>query len=559
MNLKDMAIGVTLSLACTLQAQQSMPDMPGMKMDPPHSTPRQSTPDTTPAGSPGPNRTPQRNDPMPNDMKGMGKDSGDSKAKAAAASMEQSVQQQAGQPRTKPAPGSDASSLKVPIQSLQEPEAIGFQTGGDLPAPELLREAVTRQPMTVENFIDMADKTNPTLVQAQRNVDRSRQQGHQAGLPPNPIIGYSGDHIRGGGYGGGEQGAFFSQEFVLAHKLALRRDIYRAEGRSNELAVDIQRARIHNDVGRAFFDTLAMQQSVDVHDRLLKVALDADTNVHELERIGQADSSDVLNAEIAAEQAKVDFVNAQRMFLAAFTQLATFAGQTALAPHPLTGRLVEPPQLDAEGMVVTDMRESPAVKQAQANVVLAEARVRSAEREKIPNFNLKAGEWYSGEHLGSTNVAAGPESFVEASVQLPIWNRNQGNIESSKVQLERARQDVTRTQLYIRNRAEPFAQGYLTARYTAEKYKTEMLPRARRAYELEVTKYQQMAQSYPRVLSAQRMLFTLQLTYIQALNEEWRAAIALQNYTLMNGLDEPMSVGQDSTTMNLPTALGGSN
>ena len=86
-----------------------------------------------------------------------------------------------------------------------------------------------------------------------------------------------------------------------------------------------------------------------------------------------------------------------------------------------------------------------------------------------------------------------------------------------------------------------------------------MLPRARRAYELEVTKYQQMAQPYPRVLTTQRMLFTLQLTYIHALNEEWRAAIALQNYTLMNGLDEPMSVGQDSTTMNLPTAPGGSN
>ena len=86
-----------------------------------------------------------------------------------------------------------------------------------------------------------------------------------------------------------------------------------------------------------------------------------------------------------------------------------------------------------------------------------------------------------------------------------------------------------------------------------------MLPRARRAYQLEVTKYQQMAQGYSHVLAAQHMLFTLQLTYIQALNEEWRAAIALQNYTLMNGLDEPMSVGQDSTTMNLPTNPGGSN
>ncbi len=559
MNFRHVAIGLSLGIAaCTLQAQQSMPDMPGMpgmKMDPVQPKPRQQAPPAVPKSI----QMEESNGPTGKKMKVEGHEAGNAKAKAAAASVEGSIQQQTDQPQSKPGEESDASSLKLPIQELQEPEAVGFQTGADLPAPELLRDVVSQQPMTIESFLELADRTNPTLAQAERNVDRSKQQARQIGLPPDPIFGYSGDHIRGGQYGGGEEGAFFSQELVLGRKLALRRDIYRAEGYSNELAADIQRARIHNDVSRAFFDTLAAQQMVIEYDRLLKVALDGDTNSHELGRIGQSDASDVLNAEIAAEQAKVEFVNAQRMFLAAFSQLATFAGQTSLAPHPLTGGLVDPPELDAERMVVVDMQESPAVRQAQANVALAEARVRSAQREKVPNLNLKAGEWYSGERLGATNVKAGPESFVEAGVQLPLWNRNQGNIEASKVELERARKDVDRTQLYTRNRAEPYAQQYQTARYTAEKYRTEMLPRARRAYQLEVTKYQQMGQSYPHVLTAQRMLFTLQLSYIQALNEEWRAAIALQNFTLMNALDEPMSVGQDATTINLPTAPGGGN
>jgi cobalt-zinc-cadmium efflux system outer membrane protein len=554
MKIRYLTLSLTLAVAaCGLQAQQSMPEMPGMKMDTPPAKSQQTT------QAPKPNRTRQQTDPMPDDMKNMRQDTRDTKAKAASASIEQSLQQQAGQSDGKPAQDSDASSIKLPIQELQEPEAVGFQTGSDLPAPELLVEVVRQQPMTFVEFIDMADKTNPTLVQAQRNVDRSEEQARQVSLPPNPIIGYSGDHIRGGSYHGGEEGAFFSQEFVLGRKLALRRDVYRAEGRSNEFAVEIQRARIHNDVGRAFFDTLAAQQSVVIHDRLLKVALDAETNAHELERNGQADASEVLTAEIAAEQAKVDFVHSQRMFLAAFAQLATYAGQRSLAPHPLTGELVEPPQLNPDGAVVTDMQDSPAVKQAQANVTLAEARLKDAKREKVPNLNLKAGEWYSGEELGETGIKTGWMSFAEAGVQIPLWNRNQGNVGAARAELERAHQDVTRTQLLTRNRAEPYAQQYQTARYTAEKYRTEMLPRARRAYQLEVMKYQQMAQAYPHVLTTQHLLFTLQLTYIQALNEEWRAAIALQNYALMNGLDEPMSVGSDSTTMNLPTAPGGGN
>jgi cobalt-zinc-cadmium efflux system outer membrane protein len=158
---------------------------------------------------------------------------------------------------------------------------------------------------------------------------------------------------------------------------------------------------------------------------------------------------------------------------------------------------------------------------------------------------------------GDEREKAGWESFVQAGVQLPLWNHNQGNIDTSKVLLDRAHRDVERTKLWTRNQTEPLAQEYLTAHFTAERYRTEMIPRARRAYELQVTKYQQMALEYPAVLVAQHLLFTLQLGYTEALNQQWRAAIALQNYALMNGLDEPVSTGTDSTTINLPTAPGG--
>jgi cobalt-zinc-cadmium efflux system outer membrane protein len=536
------ALGV---VAFTAQAQQqSMPDMPGMNMPAQQAKPQQT--------SPQPNRTQQSADPVPADLKQMGQDTANARAKAAAASVQRSFDQQAGQGDKKPGPESDASSIKVPFQELQEPEAIGFMTGSNLPAAELLLDVVDRQPLTVEDFVTLAEKNNPTLVQAQRNIDRSNQQARQLGLPPDPIVGYAGDHIRGGEYHGGEQGAFFSQVFVLGHKLALRRDIYRAEGRANQFALEVQRARIHDDVGRSFFHTLAMQESVTIHDRLLKVALDTETNAHELERVGQADAADVLMAEIAAEQAKADFNQAQRMFLASFAQLATNAGQKDLIAHPLQGALVEPPELDAEAMVGRDVQESPYVNTAQSKVAVAEKRLKDAKRERVPNLNLRAGEYYSGEEVNS-GAKAGWESFAEAGVQLPLWNRNQGNVEAAKALVGRAQQDVVRTQLWTRNQAEPYAQEYLTSRATAERYRTAMLPRARRAYQLQVTKYQQMALAYPNVLTAQHMLFALQLSYVQALDREWGAAIALQNYALMNGLDTPVDAGDDSTMMNLPT------
>jgi cobalt-zinc-cadmium efflux system outer membrane protein len=531
-----------------LMAQQPMPNM-NMGSQPQ----QQSAPSA-------PNRTKQQPHKVPPDMGGMQHDAGNPRAKAAGSSEQNSVNQQATQGTAKPGITSDFSSVSVPVQDMQEPEAIEMRTGSDLPAPELLGEVVNQNPMTLADFIALAERSNPTLQQAQRNADRSRDQGRQIGLPPDPVVGYSGDHIRGGSYHGGEEGAFFSQEIVLGRKLALRRDIYRAEGRSNDLGVEIQRARVHNDVTKAFFDALAAQASVVVHDRLLKVASDTETNSHEMERIGQADASDVLKAEVAAEQAKIDFVDAQRTFLATFHQLATYAGQTALNPHPLMGSLVEPPQVDAEAVVHTDVEESPAVRQAQANIATEEARVRSAKREKVPNLYLRGGEWYSGEELSEVpGKKTGWMSFAEAGVNIPLWNRNQGNVAAAKVLVDRAQQDLLRTQLWTKNRAEPFAQQYERARFTADRYRTEMLPRARRAYQLEVMKYQQMAQPYPKALAAQQLLFTLQLGYIAALHDEWTAATELQNYTLEGALEEPMSKGSDDTTRNLPSATGGSN
>ena len=565
-------IGLTLAaVTCSSPAQQFMPDMPGMNMPaqkqqqgqpaqqqsmPGMNMPQQpAKQQSSPAKPAKPNHNQKPPETMPDDMKSMGNDAGDRKAQQNSSSEQDSARQQAGQIYKKPGDSSDQQSLTVPIQELQEPEALEFRTGGDMPAPELLGNIVKREPMTLEQFLASADKTNPTLAQAQNNVDRSKQQARQVSLPPNIIVGYTGDHIRGGEYHGGEQGAFFNQEFVLGHKLALRRNIYRAEGRSNELALEVQRARVHNDVARAFFDALAAQQSIIIHDRLLKVALDADTNTHELSRIGQTDAAGILTAEVATEQARIDFLNAQRMFLAHFAQLATFAGQHTLEAHPLTGSLVEPPGFDPEDYVRRDVEESPLVKRAQADEAVGEARLKDAKRERVPNLNLTAGEWYSGEEVNS-GQKAGWESFAQAGVQLPIWNHNQGNVESSKILLDRAHHDVERTKLWTRNQTEPLAQEYQTAHFTAERYRTEMIPRARRAYELEVTKYQQMSQEYPPVLAAQRMVFTLQLGYTEALNQEWRAAIALQNYALMNGLDDPISTGTDSTTINLPTAPG---
>ena len=68
------------------------------------------------------------------------------------------------------------------------------------------RRACGRAGLTLEQLQEMALANNPTLAQAKAGVRAAAGRSRQAGLWPNPTIGYSGDEIRGGSYGGGEQG-----------------------------------------------------------------------------------------------------------------------------------------------------------------------------------------------------------------------------------------------------------------------------------------------------------------------------------------------------------------
>src|SRR6266404_6745701 len=109
--------------------------------------------------------------------------------------------------------------------------------------------------MALADFEALADANNPTLKQANAFVRRSQEQARQAGLYPNPSVGYEGEQIRGGSYGGGEQGGFVAQTIVLGGKLGLRRNIYEQQKQSDQIAAEAQLARVHNDVAQLFYDT----------------------------------------------------------------------------------------------------------------------------------------------------------------------------------------------------------------------------------------------------------------------------------------------------------------
>jgi outer membrane protein, heavy metal efflux system len=429
----------------------------------------------------------------------------------------------------------------LPLASAQTPSMSDEPT----PASTSPQDIVTSSSgLTLGQLEQIALGNNPTLLQAASEIRAATARKLQSGLYPNPTVGYQGEQIRGGIQGGGEQGFFVSQDIVLGGKLGLNRNILEQEKRQAAAEAEEQRLRVINSVRMLYYQALAAEQMIDLRHKLSKLAQDAVETSHQLGNVGQADQPDVLQAEVEAEQAELAAVAAEQNQMRVWRELTATVGKPEMSLTHLAGNLEDMPDDNSAQWLQAILRESPAVKIAQLGVLKAEASLARAKREPIPNLQIRGGLQQNLELEAITNHTIGLQGFAEVGVQIPIFNRNQGNVGAARADLERAQQEVQRIQLVLRERAAALLQNYATSHSTVEKYRDRMIPRARKAYELYLKSYSGMAAAYPQVLIAQRTLFQLQTDYIAALANLWANSIALKGFLLTDGLESPSRAGE---------------
>ena len=412
---------------------------------------------------------------------------------------------------------------------------LAGQTSSNVPATAKLPG------LSLEALEQMALANNPTAAQAQANLRAASGFARQAGLYPNPTVGYFGDEIRGGSSGGGKQGGFISQTIVLGGKLGAARRVAELQAKKIQTSVEIQRLRILNNVRTLSYQVLAAQRLVEVRQSLAKLAGDTIQTSLQLANVGQADRPDVLQAEVEQQQAVVGVRIAQQNLQSLWRVLAAIVGKPEMPLARLEGDLDAVPELNYEEWVSTTLRESPEVKLAQQAAERAEASLVQARKAPIPDLQVTGFLYQNNAPLEPTRKPIGVESGAQIGVQLPIFNRNQGNIAAAKADIESAKENLTRLKLQLQRELAGMFRDYDAARVLVQQYKAEMLPRAEQAYRLYQANYQRMAGAYPQVLISQRTLFQLEAEYVQALGNAWQSALILRGFGLMDGLSEPLS------------------
>lgn len=414
--------------------------------------------------------------------------------------------------------------------------------------------------LTLEELQQMALQNNPTFAQSAANIKAAEGRRKQSGLYPNPTVGYQGEQIRGGAFHGGEQGFFVQQDIVLGGKLGLNKAIFEQELKQAETEADEQRVRVITNVRISYIQALAAQQTLELRQNLSKLADDAVETSHQLANVGQADTPDVLESEVEAQQAELAVTMAEQNQRRVWKVLSAVVGNPRLPLTRLEGKLQDTPAIDSEELVEKIVNESPAVRIAELGVKRAEATLARAKRESIPDLQIRGGMQQNGELL-TEGRAVGLQGFADVGLRIPIFNRNQGNIATAKADVERAKHEVERVKLVLRERAASVVQNYSFSQTAVDRYKSQMIPRAQKAYEMYAKKYKQMAAAYPQVLIAQRTLMQLEVSYITALETFATSSASLQSYLLTDGLEAPSQPGgidQPVREVNIPFQMSAS-
>jgi len=442
---------------------------------------------------------------------------------------------------SKDLPASDASGIVLTGGAEEPALVVPVPAEAKSPSAPDSEKAATSPTVPVSRQLSLADleaialQNNPTLAQAQAGIDVEQGVYRQAGLYPNPQIGYlngtaSNPSVKQ------SNGVFLSQEFVTAHKLDLDQQAALQEIKRFQWDLQAQCMRVLNDLRIRYYEVLGAQEAIAVAQQLEKIATE---NLRVAERLfaaKQGTRSDVLQAKVQLETVRLNLEDAEHRHAAAWEQLATITGMPPMQPVPLVGDLEgDIPQLDLETCWQDLLSRSPQLRSTESELDHGWAVYRSARAQAIPNITLQSVIEYDKATQATT-------ASTLVALPLPLYNRNQGNIDKALADVRTDQAEIRRVQLVLRDQMADSFRRYQSSLRQTERLKQAILPNTEENLKLATQLYVAGETAFTPVLLAQQSYFESRVAYVEAVTELHKVVTEINGLQLTGGLN-PAAIG----------------
>ena len=376
----------------------------------------------------------------------------------------------------------------------------------------------------LDELLALARTHNPELAAAAARVGEARGRMVQAGLYPNPTLGYSGNQINDGPGTAGQQGGFVSQEFVTAGKLRIAREA----ARFGVTAADWHAASKWYDVAArvkaAYSEYAAAVAVVRESERMATLFEEALARTEKLAAGGKVETYDVSRLKVEVAQTANRVGAARQRVANAGRMLAVAVGLDRLPEGVAVAELASAVELPVYDEALVLAGRSSFVLAAVAEAEQARAEVRAAEAKPVPNIHAMT-------TVAHDYVTRAPMASVQVGLPIPVWDRNQGNIAAARYRLRAAEAAVEQARLRAVERLAGAYQRYENARRQIDLSKTKLIPDATAALEQIDRVYALRGERFFDTLDARRVLAQARIDYAQALGDLAAAAAEIEAVT----------------------------
>lgn len=366
--------------------------------------------------------------------------------------------------------------------------------------------------LSLDGVEDLAVGQSPSIAVLEARVRAARWACLQAGLKPNPTVGYLASEVGNEG-NAGQQGAFVSQRFVRGGKLGYAQAVASKEARRLEQEMAVERLRVLTDARTAFYEVYLSQLEVELTGQLTEVSGKAADATRRLVEAEEGRRTDALLAEIENQRAGASQRRADQRLLASWRRLAALTALPVASPQPVVADRADLlSQLDWDATVRRVLQTSPEL--ASRLAAIEKARCEIARQKAVAVSDVTA--QVSVQYDDSTDDTV---TGIQIGMPLRLWNRNQGGIGRAQAELTAARRRLDATEQTLQRRLAEVFGRYQSARTLADALQAEVLPRAQENLDLAIEGYDAGEINFLDLLTVQRTFFEVNIEALTALRE----------------------------------------
>ncbi|MCS3902881.1 cobalt-zinc-cadmium efflux system outer membrane protein [Methylohalomonas lacus] len=374
-------------------------------------------------------------------------------------------------------------------------------------------------PVTAAGPLRMADALARALTESPKletysySIRAAEAERLQAGLLPNPELGLQLENFAGTGEISGVRGMettlMLSQLLELGGKREKRELTAARNVGLIEADYDISRLDVLAEVARRFIHVARDQRLLKVAKEAVDLAESNRSSVAERVEAARAMQAELSRADIELARARLRLEHREHELLAAKRRLAASWGSDSVDFARVEADLFRLPATRDLDSLLSELRDSPDLARFLSERRLREAELELAKAGAVPDARIGAGI----RRLESIDEQA---LMLNFSMELPVFDRNQGNIRAARKRLGQVAVDETTTYIEAQSLLFTTYQELRHARTEADTLREDVIPQSRRAMNSFEDGYAAGRFSYLEVADARREFMEVQAEAIRA-------------------------------------------